>query len=258
MSSYWDLFKRNKGEKIFQNMNFDTNNFQIVALNIRNNIKQKHKHYVLNDTSKLKELIDKWRFKPAESIGRCGYDYNITFKNGPVELSMLLCFECNTLSVDSEIYEITESQIIKLLEEDFIPIRKIEKSFINKEDGQVFLEKERKNPDFIELPNRLPKWLKYQGRFTAFQKIDNSIHSEIENFNTKIEYAKNILVPQLDTFALGEDYSIDYYSRAIGVEQTNLGFFIHGSKNFFERIQTKKYGWEELSKFDMELFCKDK
>ncbi len=259
MDFFKSLFKRNsveqenKGEKIFENMNFNSSNFQILALDIRP--REKPKHYFLNDPRKLKEIINKWRFEPSDSIGLCAYDYSITFENGPLSSSILVCFLCNRLTIGDSIYEISEDLIRSLLKEDFTPIKIIKKAFKNKEEGIKFLKKERNHPDMINLPERLPLWIKHEGKFMVSIKLDNSALSGIADFDGKRKHANDLLAKQLERFSLGDGYSFHFFGIKRGEAEISFIFTVNGSKLFFDKIQDlDKYDWGWFGKFELELF----
>jgi hypothetical protein len=103
---------------IFEGMDRPMPNFKMVATNVR--IGQAPKNYVLEDGSKLKSIVEKWRFQRGGSLLRCGYDYQIVFINGDAKIPVSICFLCQSLVFNqSQVFKISKKQIMTLLEEDF-------------------------------------------------------------------------------------------------------------------------------------------
>lgn len=106
------------GKKIFEDTGAAEPNFKIVATHIRPG--KNPKNYMLEDAGKLKSIVEKWRFEPGDTLGRCGYDYHIVFRNGAVNIPISICFLCNTMVFNGlENYKTSEKQIMTLLKEDF-------------------------------------------------------------------------------------------------------------------------------------------
>lgn len=110
--------KTTDGKKIFEEVGHPQPNFKIVATHLRQG--KTRKSYILDDADKLPVLVEKWRFEPGGSIGRCGYDYHILLTNGELTIPISVCFRCNTLVFNNlEKYKISKKQIMALLHEDF-------------------------------------------------------------------------------------------------------------------------------------------
>lgn len=93
-------------------------NFQIVATDVR--VGRTPQHYMLDDGEKLAAVVAKWRFEPGGAVGRCGYDYQIVFRNGDLETSIATCFGCNIVIVDgTQKFTASRGQVKALLEADF-------------------------------------------------------------------------------------------------------------------------------------------
>jgi hypothetical protein len=104
--------------KIFEGMDTPMPNFNIVATHVRAGMAPQN--YLLDDGEKLKSIVEKWRFKPGTSIGRCGYDYQILFTNGDTSITMDVCFLCKTLVFNhSQVFVLSKRKFLALLEEDF-------------------------------------------------------------------------------------------------------------------------------------------
>lgn len=104
--------------KIFEGMGTPMPNFKVVATNVRGG--QAPKNYILDDGSKLESVVEKWQFEPGGSLLRCGYDYQIVFTNGDMNIPIAVCFLCNSLVFDhSQVFRASKKQILRLLEEDF-------------------------------------------------------------------------------------------------------------------------------------------
>jgi hypothetical protein len=110
--------KTSDSKKIFEKAGVAQPNFKIVATHIREG--KNPKNYLLDEGDKLPLIVEKWRFEPKDSIGRCGYDYNIFFTNGEINIPISVCFLCNTLIFNnSKNYKISKKKIMTLLREDF-------------------------------------------------------------------------------------------------------------------------------------------
>lgn len=110
--------KKPGGTKIFEIAGTPMPDFKIIATHVR--VNKKGKNYFLDDGNKLKSIVEKWRFEPGGSVGRCGYDYQMVLTNGNTEIPVSICFLCNTLILNHiGVYRISKRQILALLEEDF-------------------------------------------------------------------------------------------------------------------------------------------
>lgn len=120
MKQFWtSLFSpSNNGVKIFEGVGAPMPNFRIVATKVRAG--QIPKNYVLDDGHQLNAIVDKWRFEPGGTVGRCGYDYQIVLTNGDLNFIIDVCFLCNILIVNhSQVFRTSKRQIKSLLEADF-------------------------------------------------------------------------------------------------------------------------------------------
>ncbi|MDO8971014.1 MAG: hypothetical protein Q7U74_10030 [Saprospiraceae bacterium] len=112
------LASNQNGVKIFEGMDTPMPNFKITATCVRAG--KTPKIYVLDDGNKLNSVVDKWQFEPGGILLRCGYDYQIEFVNGQVNILISVCFACNALVFNHmQVYKTSKRQIIDLLEEDF-------------------------------------------------------------------------------------------------------------------------------------------
>lgn len=111
------------GVRILEGVSSPQPNFKIIATHVRHGAQPRH--YLLQDGSKIKTLIEKWRFEPKpDPLSRCGYDYLIVVTNGDVTIPISVCFVCNTLIFNhKEKYRISKKQIMALLAEDFQALR---------------------------------------------------------------------------------------------------------------------------------------
>lgn len=107
--------------KIFAGAGPPMPNFQILATHVRHG--QTPQNFILDGGSKLESIIEKWRFRPGGEVGRCGYDYQIMFTNGDLNISISICFFCKILIVNHlQVYKISKRQILNLLKTDFRPL----------------------------------------------------------------------------------------------------------------------------------------
>lgn len=105
-------------KKIFEKVGVAQPNFKIIATHIREG--KNPESYLLDEADKLPLLVEKWRFKPKDVIGRCRYDYYLLFTNGEINIPISVCFRCNTLVFNNlENYKISKKQMMTLLREDF-------------------------------------------------------------------------------------------------------------------------------------------
>lgn len=113
--------KTPSGAKIFEGMDTLMPNFKITATHVRAG--KNGKSYLLDDGGKLASIVEQWRFEPGDSVGRCGYDYQIVFTNGASSIPISICFLCNILIFNGvQVYKTSERQIKTLLEADFTPL----------------------------------------------------------------------------------------------------------------------------------------
>lgn len=110
--------KKPSGTRIFEGIDYPMPDFKIVATHVRAG--KNRKSYFLDDGTRLKSIVEKWRFEPGGSVGRCGYDYQMVLTNGDLEIPVSICFLCKILIFNhKEVYKASKSQIQTLLEEDF-------------------------------------------------------------------------------------------------------------------------------------------
>ena len=82
--------------KIFADYNFEDENYSIEIKRMGGS-----SELLISEKSTLKMIKEKWDFNPTDSIGRCGYDYNLEIrKDGQLKDNCLMCFSCNTLSFE--------------------------------------------------------------------------------------------------------------------------------------------------------------
>lgn len=104
--------------KIFEGLDTPMPNFNILATRVR--VGMPPQSYLLDDGDKLKSIVEKWRFKPGASVGRCGYDYKMVFTNGDTIVPIAICFLCKTLVFNhTQVFVVSKKKILALLEEDF-------------------------------------------------------------------------------------------------------------------------------------------
>ncbi|NUN99440.1 MAG: hypothetical protein HUU01_02355 [Saprospiraceae bacterium] len=114
--------KADKRIKIFEGMgNTPQPNFRMVATHVREGLQRPN--YRLDDGSKWGSIVQKWQFKQGGALLRCGYDYQIVFTNGDVNIPISICFMCKSLVFNHKtVYKTSKRQILALLKEDFSPI----------------------------------------------------------------------------------------------------------------------------------------
>ena len=113
------------GKKIFEMAGIPQPDLKIVAIPVRKG--KNAENYVFDNVAKFPSIIEKWRFEPKDAfeLGICGYDYHILFMNGKVNISISVCFLCNTLVVNdpekhtTSNYTTSKKQLMALLREDF-------------------------------------------------------------------------------------------------------------------------------------------
>lgn len=71
--------KKPSGTRIFVGIDYPMPDFKSWR---RMSGQASRKSYILDDGTKLKSIVEKWRFEPGGSVGRCGYDYQIVLTNG--------------------------------------------------------------------------------------------------------------------------------------------------------------------------------
>ncbi|HLP93170.1 MAG TPA: hypothetical protein VK168_03995 [Saprospiraceae bacterium] len=107
--------------RIFDSLEAPEPNFSIVVRHVRQG--KKSRNYLLSDADKFPGIVEKWCFPPGDAVGRCGYDYQLVLTNGEQVITADICFSCKTLVFQHRhVYAISPGEIMRLLEEDFVPL----------------------------------------------------------------------------------------------------------------------------------------
>lgn len=245
------LFKSSKNEDVFGKINIDDPDSYIVALDIRS--AENPKHYYLSSAKKFNQVRKKWRFNRTNSIGRCGYDYNIIVEPTRMYEPLWLCFDCNTLVIHDQLYEISEHKIRTLFSEDFNPVRTVKKSFDSIEDARAYWATEEEA--MVLYPNKIPKWVKYDGKFKVEIKFDDPIPETFENNKSRIKFFNKLFFVQFQELGYTDGFSASYYSAAGDGE--HYIFNMESPKLFWEKLAgVKKENWREYSSFEVDLMFK--
>lgn len=246
-------FNSLKGDIVFRDLKLDSPDSYLFVEDVRKGLN----HYYLDDPEKLDEAKRKWRFKKKDWTGRCGYDFHIRIKPDKGLRPIGICFMCNTLSLqtdgNSTRYEIDEARISMLLEEDFKPVRIVKKSFKNKEEAMAFWESE--NKELIMNPEKIPDWVKYDGKFTTVFKVDDPIPPSFENNKSRIKFFNQIFHKRLEELRYKDGFLASYYGPT--GEEKEYFFDFYCKKDFWENFEgIKKEDWKPYSKFDLDLMFK--
>lgn len=82
-------------KRVFENFDFEEEGYSIIFKEIRSDSNSK---FEIIDKQLLKKIQKDWTFKLTNSLGRCGYDYQITVKKeDQIIKTFLMCFSCSTL-----------------------------------------------------------------------------------------------------------------------------------------------------------------
>ncbi|HAD11832.1 MAG TPA: hypothetical protein DCF33_05265 [Saprospirales bacterium] len=107
--------------RIFDSLEAPEPNFSIMVRHVRQG--KKARNYQLADAGKFPGIVEKWCFTPGDTVGRCGYDFQLVLTNGEQVITADICFSCKTLVFQHRhVYAISPGEIRRLLEEDFVPL----------------------------------------------------------------------------------------------------------------------------------------
>lgn len=136
------------------------------------------------------------------------------------------------------------------------------KSFDSREEGNVFWENEKNNPDLISFQMDIPSWLQYDGEFWASLVVKDDDPTKTSFSNEQIFSALEVLNNHLNGMASGEEYSNNYLMGGKTEKGINFTFIISGSKRLYDKIDNisqypwgefSKNDWSEYNQFDLEL-----
>lgn len=240
---------------VFESFNFDSGEYILYAFDWRNS--KNPKHFFLNDQNKLKELAGKWVFDKKDSLGRCGYDYDLNVFNGKkYEGGISICFNCNSLIVDKDhtICTISESDILRLIHEDFTPIRTEQHDFLTREEGIKFWDAHK--DDVQLLPNQtLPEWLNFEGNCELSIDLESPGNAD---FKAQIEEAKQQMNKKINAVLESGSFQLSYRRCWSSSTFTNYQFLLSTSKSNYNKLEDVKKGtWNGYSKFNLDLLYKE-
>lgn len=243
---------------IFNNFNFDSGEYTLYAFDQRNS--ENPKHFFLNDQNKLKGLAEKWVFDKKNSVGRCGYDYSLVVFNGEKsEGGILICFNCNSLIVnkDHTICSISESDIRRLIQEDFTPIRTEQHDFLTREEGMKFWNTCK--DDVQLLPNQmLPGWLNFEGNSELTIKLKRPRNADPK---AQIEEAKLQMNEKINAVLESGSFKLSYrmcWSSSTYSTYSNYLFLLSTSKSNYDKLEGfDKDTWDEFSAFNLKLLYRE-
>lgn len=238
----------NDSIKIFKDI--DTSSNYLLALNIRSSINPKHFYLDLNDTEKFKSLMNNWTFELTDVIGRCGYDYSISYSDNINRELALICFSCNSLILNSsEFYHVDEAYFLTLLKQEFKPIHILKKVFSTTEEGRLYWANAKNDSNLLIKPSTIPKWLNYEGKFELIVDINTS-----ETQDSIIEkHTKSSLEKILHEYQLKIDYDFNIYYRT----NSTFTFHLYANEELFQNLDYKrKSNFEKFKKFELDLFYK--
>lgn len=239
---------------VFESFNFDSGEYILYAFDQRSY--GNPQHFFLNDLNKLKELAKKWVFDKKDSLGRCGYDYDLAVFNGKkYEGGISICFNCNSLIVDKDhtICSISESAILRLLQEDFTPIRTEQHDFLTREEGIKFWN--ARKDDVQLLPNQtLPDWLNFEGNCELSIELGSSNNTD---FIAQTEEAKQQMNKKIGETLESGSFELRLRMRRSSSTYSNYLFLLSTSKSNYNKLEdVKKDTWNEYSKFKLDLLYK--
>lgn len=239
---------------VFESFNFDSGEYILYAFDQRN--RENPKHFFLNDQNKLKGLTEKWVFDKTDSIGRCGYDYDLNVFNGEkYEGGISICFNCNSLIVNKNntICTISESGIRRLIQEDFTPIRTEQHDFLTREEGIKFWNAHK--DDVQLLPNqRLPDWLNFEGNCKLSIELECPGNADPK---AQIQEAKQQMNEKINALLESGSFELSYRMCWTSSTITNYQFLLSTSKFNYDKLEGfKKNTWNGYSKFNLDLLYK--
>ncbi len=241
--------KNYKKVNVFKNINSELVVTKIVAINIRGG--ENMDHFILDQPAKISENLKKWTFEPIDSIGRCGYDYTLFFydnNNTLIDYSDL-CFQCNRLAFQHEIYKISEKEIVQLLKNDFTPVYKQMKTFKSIQEGRAFWKKMEEESNIFYLKKDQPLWLKYDGKFEVNFSTNNSSREAAESF----------LQSRFQEVSNKQEYKFRLASKKESEGTFSYRYYVYSSKEIYDKLEgIIKKNWKELSISEVELFYKNK
>lgn len=269
---------RLNSKNIFEQLNIEERGFQIVVNNFRN--ENELKHYYLDDYSKFKEIKSKWKFSKAEDICRGGYDYSLNIlQKGEIKNTILICFSCNRLSIqskereikfDNALFRISLRRIKELFKEDFIPLKIVKKNYSTRKEAIKNWNKEQQNLNLIKNLVKQADWMEYEGTFTVNFKIEKlrqkkeqtekratkELEQIIENIGDygKFKFKKNMV------FKKDEQFEFVYmiwsseklYNKFTEIKPEMLAINQSGLK-----ASTYLKKWKEFSRINLELYYKN-
>lgn len=243
-----------KKEKILAGLYFDKGNASMFALDSRNT--ENPQNYYLEDYKKLNAIVKKWKFLPKDSLGRCGYDYIIHFENRHQKSHLAICFDCNTLIVNnSKIFSITEDEIRKVLTQDFILLKTIKKKFITSSEAKKFLEKNKAQPNILIIPEQLPYWLKYEGKFKVTVELSPTIIGDNEKEPSSV--AEEWLYNKLKIISGNNQFLLQNFATISGENSLNFWIMVYCNKVLFDQVENLEKGsWIPFITFEMDVYYK--
>lgn len=241
---------------VFESFNFDSGEYILYAFDWRNS--ENPKHFFLNDQNKLKGLAGKWVFDKKDSLGRCGYDYDLNVFNGKkYEGGISICFNCNSLIVnkDHAICSISESDIRRLLQEDFTPIRTAQHDFLTREEGIKFWAAHK--DDVQLLPKQtLPDWLNFEGNCELSIELESP--GNADDFKAQIQEAKQQMNEKINAVLESGSFQLSYYRCWSSSTIMNYQFLLSTSQSNYNKLEGFKKGtWSGYSKFNLDLLYKE-
>jgi hypothetical protein len=243
-----ELFKNRKKVNVFETLNSESTITRIVAIHIRN--PENPEHFILDNRSKISVALKKWAFEPIEDIGRCGYDYILSFYNDKELIDHSdLCFGCNRLAIQQDIYKISQNEVLKLLKNDFVPVYKHLKKFKSIQEGRIFWKELEGQSEIIFLKKEEPLWLKYDGRFEVNFNVNNPSRENAEKF----------LQNSFQKISNKEEYKLRFTSQRKSEKEFAYRCYVYGTKKLYDDIEgINKNNWKELQNIEIELMYKHK
>lgn len=260
MSLLSKLFGGNKLEKVFEMIEFDRSDLDIFVLDMRG--LDNPTNYYLTNHNGLKGIKKKWKFEPKNTMGRCWYDYEIFLKDQEKYAAILICFECNSLTFMGSpnetptLFAIEKEKILQLLEEDFRRLNTVKKTFSSKKEGRDFWTEIRRKNELYIFENKLPKWLKFDGRFsTNFKTHEYIDDKDVEKLSDN-EFASQVFADYLKQYSTGDDFSLDCLTF-MGATRGHY-FYVNCTHELYERVEgLKKDAWKEFEDYSIFLHYKN-
>lgn len=221
--------------KVLDKLDTTNHNYQIFIKNIsgfqNDNIES---NYFLDNQSQINKLSKKWRLPFADSVCRGGYDYSISiFKGKQVEQLILICFKCNTWSIqksetpEKSLFEVDKEKFQLFLQTYFDPIEIQDKKFRNRKEAIEFWKSELTNPKLISHHQLLPDWIRFEGEYTLSFTMNKSEQETKPN---------KYLEQKINKFGDCGEYQFGQ-SMAIGNNESNTYFFsMKSSRKLFSKF----------------------